>query len=123
MVVAGRYPTLSITNSKKTGVQEARASTTKPMTDGPLFVTTQDFTATHSLAKRVETALESLPNNVIEEIQVRTALSRHGRHAFPVVPTCPRSTSPFAAPSLVSPHCGKGPSQHHPPPMTDLSRG
>ena len=85
MVVAGRYPTLSITNSKKTGVQEARASTTKPMTDGPLFVTTQDFTATHSLAKRVETALESLPNNVIEEVEVRAG-RRGSCHDHP--PSC-----------------------------------
>ena len=67
----GRYPTLSITNSKKPGMQEARALTTKPMTNGPFFVTTQDFTATHSLAKRIETALESLPNNVIQEVEVR----------------------------------------------------
>jgi hypothetical protein len=38
--------------------------------DPVYFITTEDYTQDYSLAKRVESALEALPNNVIENVEV-----------------------------------------------------
>merc|ERR1711998_403059 len=65
-------PTWVWTSNPWTG--QSKTAAILPGTDTPqdlvYFVSTKDYTQDYSLAKRVESALEALPNNVIENVEV-----------------------------------------------------